>query len=64
MRVRSRYGDAVLPMHRAQGLRPGELFTTFHTAEVLINAVIGPHQDPYTHTPDYKVTAVRVERAE
>ncbi|NOK10212.1 formate dehydrogenase subunit alpha [Corallococcus exercitus] len=64
VRVRSRYGEAVLPMRRAEGLRPGELFTTFHTVEVFINAVTGPHQDGYTHTPDYKVTAVRVERAE
>ncbi|MCY1022361.1 hypothetical protein [Pyxidicoccus sp. MSG2] len=43
--------------------RPGELFTTFHTVDVFINAVIGPHQDGVTHTPAYKVTAVRVERA-
>ncbi|MBZ4374097.1 formate dehydrogenase subunit alpha [Corallococcus sp. AS-1-6] len=64
VRVRSRHGEAVLPMRRAEGLRPGELFTTFHTAETFINAVIGPHQDPYTHTPDYKVTAVRVEHVE
>ncbi|MBZ4420950.1 formate dehydrogenase subunit alpha [Myxococcus sp. RHSTA-1-4] len=64
VRVRSRYGEAVLPMRRAEGLRPGELFTTFHTPEVFINAVTGPHQDGYTHTPEYKVTVVRVERAE
>jgi predicted molibdopterin-dependent oxidoreductase YjgC len=50
-------------MRRAEGLRPGELFTTFHTVEVFINAVIGPHRDGYARTPDYKVTAVRAERA-
>ncbi len=64
VRVRSRYGEAELPMHRAQGLRPGELFTTFHTAETFINAVTGPNQDAHTHTPEYKVTAVQVERVE
>ncbi|WP_163783142.1 formate dehydrogenase subunit alpha [Myxococcus vastator] len=63
VRVCSRHGAVELPMRRAEGLRPGELFTTFHTAEVFINAVIGPQRDGYTHTPDYKVTAVRVERA-
>jgi formate dehydrogenase major subunit len=64
VRVRSRHGEAVLPLRRAEGLRPGELFTTFHTPEVFINAVTSPHQDGVTHTPEYKVTAVRVERAE
>lgn len=64
VRVRSRHGEAVLPLRCAEGLRTGELFTTFHTAEVFINEVLGPHRDGITHTPDYKVTAVRVERVE
>ncbi|MBJ6765921.1 formate dehydrogenase subunit alpha [Myxococcaceae bacterium JPH2] len=64
VRVRSRYGEAILTMRRSARVRPGETFTTFHTAEVFINAVTGPHQDGDTHTPEYKVTAVRVERVE
>ncbi|MCE9674009.1 formate dehydrogenase subunit alpha [Myxococcus stipitatus] len=62
--VRSRHGEAMLRVRETDALRPGELFTTFHTADIFINEVIGPHQDPITHTPCYKVTAVRVERAE
>lgn len=40
----------------------GELFTTFHTAEVFLNNVTSPYRDKYTLTPEYKVTAVRVEK--
>ena len=46
------------------GVRDGELFATFHTAEVFLNRVTGPHRDRVTHTPEYKLTAVRVEKLE
>ncbi|WP_338869538.1 formate dehydrogenase subunit alpha [Myxococcus stipitatus] len=64
VRVRSRHGEAVLPMRATDGLRPGELFATFHTTDVFINEVTGPHLDAVTHTPGYKLTAVRIERPE
>ncbi|HXE91240.1 MAG TPA: hypothetical protein VNK82_09785 [Terriglobales bacterium] len=31
---------------------------------LLLNRVIGPGRDAHASTPEYKVTAVRVERAE
>jgi len=34
---------------------------SFHTAEVFLNNVTSPYRDKYTLTPEYKVTAVRVE---
>jgi formate dehydrogenase major subunit len=60
--VRSRYGKATLPVRRNSAVKPSELFATFHTAEAFLNRVIGPERDRATHTPQYKVTAVRIER--
>jgi formate dehydrogenase major subunit len=63
VRVVSRYGSAVLPARSSAAVVPGQLFATFHTKEVFLNAVTGPNRDLVTGTPEYKVTAVRVERA-
>jgi formate dehydrogenase major subunit len=62
VRCRSRYGETVLPAKVNPAVKPGELFATFHTAQVFLNRVTGPHRDAYTHTPEYKVTAVRLEK--
>jgi formate dehydrogenase major subunit len=40
----------------------GQLFATFHTPEILVNAVTSGHRDSAVGTPEYKLTAVRVER--
>lgn len=61
VRIRSRYGDAVLPIRITSTVKPGELFATFHTAEVFLNRVTSPHRDRYAKSPEYKVTAVRIE---
>ena len=58
VRVRSRYGEAVMPVRISSTVRPGELFATFHAAEIFLNNVTGPHRDRYVKTPEYKVTAV------
>lgn len=62
VRVRSRYGEASLPAHLTSTIKPGELFTTFHTPQVFLNRVTGPLRDRFVKTPEYKVTAVRLER--
>jgi formate dehydrogenase major subunit len=62
VRIRSRYGEAVLPVTINTGMPPGELFATFHTAEVFLNNVTGPARDTYVGAPEYKVTAVRIEK--
>ena len=64
VRLISRYGSAVLPLRITDRIKPGELFATFHTSEVFLNRAIGGHRDRFAGTPEYKVTAVRVERAE
>ena len=62
VRVRSRYGEAVLPIRITSTVKPGELFATFHTADVFLNRVTSPHRDRYVKSPEYKVTAVRIEK--
>lgn len=59
--VRSRYGVAKLPVLISNRVRAGELFTTFHTADGFVNRVTGPHRDAVVGTPEYKLTAVRIE---
>jgi formate dehydrogenase major subunit len=63
VRVRSRHGEIVLPLAISPRVRDGELFATFHTGEVFVNRLIGPAQDAITHTPEYKLTAVRIDRS-
>jgi formate dehydrogenase major subunit len=62
IRVTSRYGSATLPADVTASLREGELFATFHTAKTFLNTVTGPHVDRATGTPEYKVTAVRIDK--
>jgi formate dehydrogenase major subunit len=63
VRVRSRHGQAILPLRLDPHIKPGELFATFHTAAVFLNQLTGPHRDNVVMTPEYKVVAVAVERA-
>jgi len=63
VRIRSRHGESVLPAHLDAGVRPGELFATFHTGEAFLNRVTSPYRDPFTRTPEYKLTAVALDRA-
>ncbi|MFY9611477.1 MAG: formate dehydrogenase subunit alpha [Blastocatellia bacterium] len=59
--VKSRYGEAVMPVRISESLRAGELFATFNDPSVFLNMVTGPNRDDYVDTPEYKVTAVRIE---
>ena len=60
--VQSRYGSATLPVLITARVKPGELFTTFHDAEVFLNRITSPRRDRYVKSPEYKVTAVRIVR--
>jgi formate dehydrogenase major subunit len=60
-RVISRWGATVLPIVISARMQPGQVFTTFHTPRAFVNRVTSPLQDPATGTPEYKVTAVRLE---
>lgn len=60
--IASRYGKAMLSAHVNMTIRAGELFATFQNPGTLLNAVTGPYVDRTTGTPEYKVTAVRIEK--
>ncbi|WP_418001596.1 formate dehydrogenase subunit alpha [Mycobacterium sp. PDNC021] len=64
VRIRSRYGQVVMPCRISAAVEPGVVFSTFSDPAVMVNAVTGPGRDPHTRTPEYKVTAVRVERTD
>lgn len=62
VRIVSRHGAAELPVRIVAGGRPGEAFATFHSPVVFLNQVTGPERDNRTATPQYKVTAIRIEK--
>jgi formate dehydrogenase major subunit len=64
VRVHSRYGAAVLPIRITSSVKPGDLFATFHTAEAFLNRVTSPYRDRYVKTPEYKITAVQIDKEE
>lgn len=62
VRLRSRYGETVLPVHIVTKVKKGELFTTFHDAETKLNFITSKVRDRYVQAPEFKVTAVTVEK--
>jgi len=58
--VRSRYGATAIPAEITDRVPPGVVFATFTDPSTAVNRLTGPHRDPFTHTPEYKVTAVRL----
>jgi formate dehydrogenase major subunit len=64
VRLRSQQGVAELPVQISDAVKPGVLYATFHNARVFLNEITTSQRDRYTKTPEYKVTAVRVEKVE
>lgn len=64
VKVRSRHGETVMPLRVSSAVQAGDLFATFHTTEVALNQLTGPHRDTHTMTPEYKVVAASVEKAD
>jgi formate dehydrogenase major subunit len=62
VRVVSRWGSAELPARIVDTVKPGEAFATFHSPEVFLNRITGPERDTVTATPQYKFTAIRIEK--
>lgn len=62
VQLRSAYGAAQLPIRINPAVKPGELFTAFHNAEAFINNLTSPLRDKHTLTPEYKVTAVAMDK--
>src|SRR6185503_17652102 len=64
VRLRSEQGHADLPVKISDRVKEGEVYTTFHSTRVFLNQITTSHRDRYTKTPEYKITAVRIEKLE
>jgi predicted molibdopterin-dependent oxidoreductase YjgC len=63
VRVASRRGAIEVTARVSDRISPGEAFTAFHFPEALTNRLTSQEVDEVTSCPEYKVTAVRIERA-
>lgn len=62
VRLVSARSDAVLPVAVSERVLPGELFTSFHFPASAVNELTSPYADESSKCPEYKVSAVRVEK--
>ncbi len=62
VQLRSRHGSAILPIRSDSRLKSGELFATFHSTDVSLNQLTGPHRDNHVQTPEYKIVAVALHQ--
>lgn len=62
IRVASRRGEATGKARLTRKLPRGMVFMNFHFAEVPTNALTGAGVDPVAKIPEYKVSAVKIER--
>lgn len=62
VRMVSAHGNATLPVKITEKVRPGKLFATFHDPTVFLNYATSPVRDRFTLAPEFKVTAVRLEK--
>jgi formate dehydrogenase major subunit len=58
----SRSGETVLRVTVTDRVQPGVIYTTFHFPESGANVVTSDHSDWATNCPEYKVTAVQVQK--
>lgn len=61
--LQSRYGSACLPVQVSERVKAGEAFATFHDTRAKLNRLTGEGRDAVTHTPEYKVVAVRIRKS-
>lgn len=62
IRIISRRGEVVSYTSSGDIVPEGAIFMDFHFAEANSNELLGTSLDPISKTPDYKVSAVRLER--
>jgi formate dehydrogenase major subunit len=64
VRVTSRYGEVELPARVTDSVPKGVLYATFHDPSSFVNRLTSSQRDRYVKTPEYKITAVALRRAE
>jgi formate dehydrogenase major subunit len=62
VRLVSARADALLPVIISERVQPGQLFTSFHFPHSAVNRLLSSSADESSKCPEYKVSAVRVER--
>ncbi len=62
VRISSRRGEVVTKAKVTEASPPGVVFMTFHFAESPANILTNPKLDPVSKIPEFKVSAVRVEK--
>jgi len=62
VRLVSDRGEAVLPVAVSGRMQRGQLFTSFHFPESDTNVLLSSSADESSKCPEYKVSAVRVEK--
>ena len=60
--IQSRSGEVALHARISERLQPGVVYTTFHHAKSGANVITTDYSDWATNCPEYKVTAVQVQR--
>ena len=64
VRVRIRWGETQAPARLSSHMTRGTAFLSSHNPDTHTNRPVGPHIDPPSRCPDYKVTAVRLTPAQ
>ncbi|MFI7063583.1 formate dehydrogenase subunit alpha [Kribbella sp. NPDC050124] len=62
--ITSRYGSTVLPVRLTDDVAAGQVFSAFHFPAAGVNDLTSPLGDEITGCPEYKLTAVRLRRAD
>ncbi len=62
VRVRSRHGELTTRLRLSSGPPEGVVFMSFHFPEERVNRLVSAAFDPQSGIPEFKVTAVKVER--
>ena len=63
VKVISRRGEVVSKALVTDASAPGTVFMSFHFVESPTNMLTNPNLDPVANTPEFKISAVRVEKA-
>ncbi len=61
-RIASRYGTTLIRCSVGDDVKQGVAFATFNSPLTQLNLVTGPNRDNLQNTPEYKVTAIRIEK--
>ncbi|SFM89263.1 formate dehydrogenase major subunit [Thermodesulforhabdus norvegica] len=63
VKVMSRRGEIAVKVKISDRVKRGEVFSTFHFSEAAANILTIAELDPVAKIPEFKVTAVRIEKA-